>query len=167
MPKVKLPEGEGAVKPDGRAPQVVVDLRVKLERLATYRMFEVEPFGVQPEAMAGDRSAVQRVRVNGMPDGREVDPDLVRPPRLEPYAQHRMFCCSRKHLELRDGRLPYARGHEGGVVGVTADGGVDRPRPGQAFVLYDRPVDAGYPPGRHHPDETGVRRLAFREHHQA
>jgi hypothetical protein len=46
MPKVKLPEGEGAVKPRGRAPQVLGDFRVKLERLATYRMFEGEPFGV-------------------------------------------------------------------------------------------------------------------------
>ena len=82
MPKVKLPEGEGTVKPHGRVPQLLGDLSVKLERLATYRMFEVEPFGVQPEAMAGDRSAVQRVRVNRMPDGREVDPDLVRPPCL-------------------------------------------------------------------------------------
>ena len=82
MPKVKLPEGEGAVKPDGRVPQVLGDLRVKLERLANYRMFEVQPFGVQPETMSGDEFAVQRVPVNGMSDGREVDPDLVRPPCL-------------------------------------------------------------------------------------
>ena len=82
MPKVKLPEAERAVKPDGRVLQVLGDLRVKLERLATYRMFEGEPLGVQPETMAGDGFAVQRVPVNGMPDGREVDPDLVRPPCL-------------------------------------------------------------------------------------
>ena len=53
------------------------------------------------------------------------------PSRLEPYAQHRMFCCSRKHLEVRDSRLTYARDHEGGVVRVTADRGVDCPSPGQ------------------------------------
>ena len=46
MLKVKLPEGEGAVKPPGRAPQVLGDLRVKFKRLATYRMFEGEQFGV-------------------------------------------------------------------------------------------------------------------------
>ncbi len=87
MPKVKLPEGEGAVKPDCRVPQVLGDLGAKLEHLAIYRVFEGEPFGVQPETMAGDRIAVQRVSVDWVSDGREVDPDLVRPSRLEPYAQ--------------------------------------------------------------------------------
>src|SRR5215216_2119937 len=87
MPKVKLPEGEGAVKPRGRAPQILRDLRVKLEDLATYnRMFEGELFGMQPETMSRDRATVQRVRVKWVSDGREVDPDLVCPPRLEPYA---------------------------------------------------------------------------------
>jgi hypothetical protein len=84
MPKVKLPEGEGAVKPRGRAPQILRDLRVKLEDLATVRMFEGEPFGVQPETMSGDRASVQRIRINWVSDGREVDPDLVCPPCLEP-----------------------------------------------------------------------------------
>src|SRR5918997_7224830 len=106
--------------------------------------------------MAGHRATVQRVRVNGMSDGREVDPDLMRPPRLEPYAQHRMFCCSCKHLELRDCRLTYSSGHERGVVWVTADGGVDRPGPGEAFALYERPIVTFYPPRRHHPDESAV-----------
>jgi hypothetical protein len=46
MPKLKLPEGEGAVKPRGRAPQVLGDPRAKLECLAAYRMFEGELFGV-------------------------------------------------------------------------------------------------------------------------
>jgi hypothetical protein len=46
MPKVKLPEGEGAVKPYRRAPQVLGDLGVELQCLATYRMFEGELFGV-------------------------------------------------------------------------------------------------------------------------
>ena len=130
MPKVKLPEGEGAVKPRGRAPQILRDLRVKLEDLATYnRMFEGELFGMQPETMSRDRATVQRVRVKWVSDGREVDPDLVCPPRLEPYAEHGMSCCSRKHLEVRCRRLTYASGHERGIVWVTADGRVDRPRP--------------------------------------
>ena len=58
MPKPKLPEGEGAVKPHCRVPQVLGYLGAKLECLARYRMFEGELFGVQPEAMAGDRAAV-------------------------------------------------------------------------------------------------------------
>src|SRR5215210_35158 len=122
---------------------------------------------MQPETMAGDRVAVERVRVHGMADGREMDPDLVCPPCLEPHAEHRMPCCISEHLEMRDGRLPYARGHEGGIVGVTAEGGVDRPRPGQPIPLHDRPVDAAHAPGRHHLDEPRERWLAFREHHQA
>src|SRR5215210_4062960 len=108
--------------------------------------------------MAGDRAAVQRVRINRVCNGREVDPDLVRPPRLEPYAPHRIVCCGRKHLELRYRRLTYAGGHERGIVWVTADGRVDRPRPGQPFPLHESPVDTAYPPGRHHRDELGVRR---------
>src|SRR5215217_3679203 len=156
MPEVKLPEGEGTVKPDGRALQILGDLRVKLQRLAANGMLEGELFGVQPETTARDRVAVQRVRVHRMPDGREVDADLVRPPCLEPYAEHRIPCCASQHLEVRDGRLSYARGHERGVVGVTADGGVDRPRPGQPLSLHYRPVETAHPPARHHPHEPGV-----------
>src|SRR5215218_8047260 len=102
-----------------------------------------------------------------MTDSREVDPDLVRSSGLEPYAEHRMSRRTLERLEVRDGWLPHARGHEGRVVGVAAYGGVDRPRPGLPASLHDHPVDAAHPPGRYHLDEPGVRRLAFREHHQA
>src|SRR5215210_7087343 len=130
MPTVKLPEGEGAVKPDGRVPQILGDPRMKLQLLAPDRMLEGEDLGMQPETTVWDRIAVQRIRVNGMPDGREVDPDLVRSPGLESYAEHRMSRRTLEYLEVRDGQPPYARGHEGRIVGVTAYGGVDRPRRG-------------------------------------
>src|SRR5215204_7669621 len=103
MPESKLPEGEGAVKLDGRSPQIIRNLGVKPQGLAAHGMLEGEPLGVQPETMAGDRVAVQGVCVRRMPDGREVDPDLVRPPRLWPYAEHRTLPCARKSLEVRDG----------------------------------------------------------------
>src|SRR5215210_3060935 len=167
MPKVKLPEGEGAVKLDGRIPQVCGDSGVKLQRPATHRVLEGQPLGVQPETPPGDRAAVERVGVYGMPDGREVDPDLVRPSRFEPYAEHGMPRRTREHGEVRDGRLAYAGGHEGRVIRIAADGGVDRPRAGQSCAVCDRPVETLHPPGRHHPDEPGVCRLAFRKHHQA
>src|SRR5215207_5383775 len=167
MPKFKLPEGEGAVKPDGRVPQILGDLGVKLQRLATDRVLERETLGVQPETTSGEGVAVQRVGVDRISDGREVDPDLVRPPGLDPRAEHRVSSGFREHLEVREGRLTDARGHERGIVGVTPDRGVDRPRSGKASPFYDRPVNAAHLPGRHHPDEPGVRRLALREHHQA
>src|SRR5215217_7499788 len=99
MPELKLPEGEGAVKPDGGLPQVFRDLGAKLQLLAPDRMLQREALGVQPETMAGDRGAVQRVRVHRMTDGREVDHELVRPPCLEPYAEHRVPTGVGEHLE--------------------------------------------------------------------
>ena len=130
MPEVTLPEGEGAVKPRCRVPQVFGYLRAKLECPANYGMLEGELFGVQPETTAGDPAAVEWVRVDWVSDGREVDPDLVRPPGLESYSQHRMFGCGGQYLESRHRRLAYTGGHERRVVRVTADGGVDGPRPG-------------------------------------
>ena len=85
MPKFKLPEGEGAVKRDGGVAQIVGYLRAKFQRLSARRMLEREPLRVQPETTVGDGRAVEGVGVDRVSDGREVDPDLVRPPRLEPY----------------------------------------------------------------------------------
>src|SRR5215211_3082814 len=124
MPKLKLPEGEGAVKLDGRSPQIIRDLGVKPQGLAAHGMLEGEPLGVQPETMAGNWVAVHGVCVHRMPDGREVDPYLVCPPRLWTYAEHGTPPCARKSLEVRDGRLSHASGHERRVVGVTAYRGV-------------------------------------------
>src|SRR5215212_7378085 len=81
MSKLKLPEGEGAVKPGGRDPQILGDRGVELQGLSIYGMLEGQVLGVQPEPTAGGRATVERVSVHRMSDGREVDPDLVRPPR--------------------------------------------------------------------------------------
>src|SRR5215210_6769942 len=129
MPKLKLPEGEGAVKPGGRDPQILGDRGVELQGLSIYGMLEGEVLGVQPEPTAGGRATVERVSVHRMSDGREVDPDLVRPPRLEVHAEHRVSRSLGQYLEVRHGRLPYPCGHQRGVIGVTADRRVDRTRP--------------------------------------
>src|SRR5919112_1920320 len=102
-----------------------------------------------------------------MVDGREVDPDLVRPPRFEPHAEHGVSGGFGEHLEMRDGRLPHAGGHESGGVGVAADGGVDRPRARQSCAYCYRPIDPVHAPGHHHLHEPGVCWLAFRQNHQA
>ena len=58
MPKVKLPEGEGAVKPGGGVPQILRDLRPELQLLTAHGMFEGQPLGVQPETTPWDRIPV-------------------------------------------------------------------------------------------------------------
>ena len=69
MPKVKLPEGEGAVKPCGEVPQILRYLRPKHHRFVTDRMLEGEALGVQPQATAGDGLSVERVGVHRISDG--------------------------------------------------------------------------------------------------
>jgi hypothetical protein len=66
-------------------PQVFRHGRLEIHSFPTHGMDERQALGMEPEAPTRDRSAVERVSVDGVPDGREMDPDLVRPPRLEPY----------------------------------------------------------------------------------
>src|SRR5829696_10397320 len=125
MPSVKLPEGEGGVKPDGRVAQVLGYLRTKLHRLPLRRMFEGEALCMQPQATSWNGLSVQRVCVDWISDGREVDPDLVGPSRLELHSEHRVARGLREQLEVCDGGPPYPCGHERRVVRVAPDGGVD------------------------------------------
>src|SRR3712207_7192550 len=75
-------------------------------------MREGQALGVQPEAPARDSLPVERVGVDGVSDGREVDPDLVCPPRLEPHPEHRMSRRLPQHLEVRDGGPADPRCHQ-------------------------------------------------------
>src|SRR5215218_7890683 len=134
MPSVKLPEGEGGVKPDGRGAQVIGYLRTKLHRLPLRGMFEGETLCMQPQAASWNGLSVQRVGVDRISDGREVDPDLVGPPRLELHSEHRVARGLREHLEVGDGGPPYPCGHERRGVRVAPDRRVDRARLRQPFA---------------------------------
>ena len=63
-------------------------LRVKLQRFPGHGMLERQLLGVQPETAIWDGLSVERVGVDRVSDGREVDPDLVGPPRLQPHPEH-------------------------------------------------------------------------------
>src|SRR5215210_557551 len=117
--------------------------------------------------MMWDGVPVERVRVHRMSDGGEVDPDLVRPPRLETHPEHRVPCGLREDLEMSNCGPPHSRGHERRVVRVPADRRVYGPCRGQPFPNHEGTVDAAHPPGRHHLYESRVSGLTFRQHQQA
>ena len=77
-----LPGSRANPECDGGVAQFLGNSRVKPKRLFTHRMLERELLGVQPESMMGYCHSVQRVGVDRISDGREVDPDLVCPTRL-------------------------------------------------------------------------------------
>lgn len=107
-----------------------------------YRVAEGQDLGVQRDARnEGGRATVSAISEHGMADLREVDPDLVLAPCLEPAADD---CRGREplnNLEVRDGALPGAaqggRAHRQ-APGVFDEVGDDRPR-----VLLDTPHDDG------------------------
>src|SRR5918998_229221 len=94
-----------------RLSKVLRDGRLETHLLSLHRMDEPQALGVQPEPAFGDRGPVERVGVNGVADSREVDPDLVRPPGLEPHPEHRVPRRLPQDLEVRDGSLAHAGGH--------------------------------------------------------
>ncbi len=116
--------------------------------------------------MARDGLAVEGVGVYGMPYSREVDPNLVRPPRFQAHPQHRVPRSLVHDLEVRNRRPPNPRGHEGRVRGVPSHRRVDRPRARQPLPDDQGPVDTPYAPLRERRHESRVGFLALRKHHE-
>ena len=83
--------------------QIGGERRLGVDRFAGDRMREREPCGMQELALQFEvRHAVDPVARDGQVDRREVDADLVRPPRLEPHPQQRVPGQQLDHLEVCD-----------------------------------------------------------------
>ena len=87
-------------------------------------MFKSQSFGVEPEPRARDGLTVQRIGVDRISYGREVNPDLVRPASLKPYPEHRVgcgFCGLAQHLEVGYSDLADPCCHERRGLRVPSD----------------------------------------------
>ena len=137
--------------------EVVGELRRDVDGLARHRMGEGEPRCVKELALETQiaRPAVGWVARDGEVDRREMDADLVRPPRLERHPQKRVARQQLDDLEVRDGlarrvcveRVPLR------VVAVPADRRFDRPAMetraarDEREILASRPLEPSPSPG--------------------
>src|SRR5918997_6038317 len=78
--------------------------RGDVDPLLCERVLEREAAGVQELALEPEvaADAVDRVARDGQADRRQVHPDLVRAPRLQPHAEQRVTWQQLLHLEVRD-----------------------------------------------------------------
>ncbi len=115
----------------------------------------------RPRGCAAPGNAVHRVASDGKVDRREMHPDLVRPPGLEPDKEERVPRQKLLELEVRHGRTRRGRVERVAepVVPVAADRRVDRPAPRPRPAGDEREVLACQCPAPHEPLQPLVRLL--------
>src|SRR5919112_2604666 len=122
---------------------------------------------MEPQTSARNGLTVEGVGVDGVPDGREVDPDLVRPPGLQTYREHRVPRAPAQTLGGRPRRFPHARRHEGRVRGIPAHRRVDLTRDRQPLAYDQGPVDAPHAPLTERCNEPRIGLLVLGDDHEA